>query len=116
MYAIITPDDSGEYDVHTTTSSSAETPACPVGQWVTVTRENGVVPSMSVTWRRLQHFVASWQSNASRNAEAAQAPSFDATTRQAGVARLQAGFQSPREPALQTEEDWMPRARSFVSR
>ena len=114
MYAIITPDDSGEYDVHTTTSSSAEAPACPVGQWVTVTRENGVVPSMSVTWRRLQHSVAFWQFNESRDAEA-QAPSFDTTTRRAGVALLQAAFQSPQVPTL-TEDDWMPRARSLVSR
>jgi multidrug resistance efflux pump len=112
LYAIITPDDSGQ-EVHEATSSSAQAPACPVGQWVTVTRENGVVPSMSVTWRRLEHLVASWHGDDSLEAPG---PSFDAATRRAGVARLQAAFRSPPDPVLQSEEDWLPRLRSVVSR
>ena len=113
LYAIITPDDSGRHDVQLATSSSAKSPACTVGKWVTVTRDNAIVPSMSVTWRRLEHFVASWASDRATNDRTARSP--DAATRRAGMARLEAAFHSPSQQQL-PDDDWLPKTRSVVAR
>jgi hypothetical protein len=43
LYAIITPDLEER-----PTGGNAGSPPCTVGQWVTVTRDNGIVPSVSV--------------------------------------------------------------------
>jgi biotin carboxyl carrier protein len=104
LYAIITPDHAeGAQSVAT-----AESLACTVGQWVTVTRDNGIVPSMSVSWRRLGNFVASWTGPERSPTEAER---LDAT------ARLKAALQSPSEHgALTPDQDWLPRSRAFVSR
>ena len=72
----------------------------------------GLLLTLSVTWRRLEHLVASWHSDDSLEAPG---PTFDAATRRAGVARLQAAFRSPPDPVLQSEEDWLPSSRSVVS-
>jgi multidrug resistance efflux pump len=104
LYAIVTPD-------HADSAQSAAmpaSPACTVGQWVTVTRDNGIVPSMSVSWRRIGNIVASW---AGPQQTPTEAEWLDATL------RLKTGLQSPSEPgALMPVQDWLPRSRAFVSR
>jgi biotin carboxyl carrier protein len=55
LYAIIAPDANNDAD-----AIASQPSACTVGQWVTVTRENGIVPSVSVSWRRLERYIASW--------------------------------------------------------
>jgi len=61
LYAIIAPDSRTGRAVHAEAAVQHEQPAsCNVGQWVTVTKDDGIVPSMSVTWRRLETLVTSW--------------------------------------------------------
>jgi hypothetical protein len=107
LYAIITPDAAAEQD--SLASDSSQVAACTVGQWVTVTRDNGIVPSMSVAWRRLGNFVTSWTEHT---------PSADdPAARRAGIARLEAAFRSPSQAhGLEPDVDWLPSARSYVSR
>jgi multidrug resistance efflux pump len=112
LYAIITPDAADQEDAR---ARAADTPnqACSVGQWVTVTRDNGVVPSMSVTWRRLEEHLAFWVDGDRPGA----AP--DASTRREGFARVQTALRSPAkqpEPALDSDQDWLSRARTMFSR
>ncbi|NPV19389.1 HlyD family secretion protein [Bradyrhizobium aeschynomenes] len=98
LYLMITPDAAS--DSVAPQPASAATPACTVGQWVTVTRDNGIVPSMSVTWRRLGHLVASLTDlDPSEPGEA---------TRRAGVAKLDSALRSSsvRQPDL--DEQWLP--------
>ena len=115
LYAIITPDDANGDSERTQEAATSAATACPVGQWVTVTRANGIVPSMSVTWRKVGHFVASWTHDNDGNADTAQDASFGADTRRAGIAQLQAAFRSPPPLALKSDEDWLPRTRALVS-
>jgi hypothetical protein len=68
---------------------------------------------MSVTWRRLEHFVASFGSDRDRNDRTARSP--DAATRRAGMARLEAAFRSPSQQQL-PDVDWLPKTRAVVSR
>jgi multidrug resistance efflux pump len=117
LYAVITPDGANDSGAQETATSDA----CPIGQWVTVTRDNGVVPSMSVTWRRLGHFVASWihedgrNSETAENADAAQNARSDADdTRRAGMARLQAAFSSSQPQQLTANEE-SPGTHTLVS-
>ncbi|CCD87298.1 conserved protein of unknown function [Bradyrhizobium sp. ORS 285] len=101
LYVMITPDASDEKPA--AQPASAATPACTVGQWVTVTRDNGIVPSMSVTWRRLGHLVASLAD--------LDASGPDEATRRAGVAKLDSALRS--QPAAQQSEltnPWLPAA------
>ncbi|MHC2334142.1 HlyD family secretion protein [Bradyrhizobium sp. USDA 4454] len=115
LYAIITPDapsDGGPVRQ----AATAEASACPVGQWVTVTRENGVVPSMSVTWRRLGHFVASWIRDDAGTVNAAQSTSSDADARRAGIARLQDAFRDSQAQQPTADENGSPGTRTLVSR
>ncbi len=59
LYAIIAPDSRTGGAVHAEAAVLHEQPAsCNVGQWVTVTKDDGIVPSMSVTWRRLETVVS----------------------------------------------------------
>ena len=116
LYAIIAPAGANGNDVRTEEAATSGEPICPVGQWVTVTRENGVVPSMSVAWRKLGHFLASWSNREQRSTDSAQAASFDEETRRAGMARLQTAFRSPSSPALSSEEDWVFRPHRLVAR
>jgi multidrug resistance efflux pump len=55
LYVIVTPN-RGARDGPTGRARTGA--ACNVGQWVTVTRTNGWVPSMSVVWRSLQENLA----------------------------------------------------------
>jgi multidrug resistance efflux pump len=116
LYAIITPDGASEDGAPTQQTGTADTSACAVGQWVTVTRDNGVIPSMSVTWRRLGHFVASWIGDDAGNTATAQNLSLDADTRRAGVARLHDAFRAAGPQELKADEGWLPRTPTLVSR
>lgn len=57
MYVIVRPDDVAALRPHNGTQGNNG--ACPVGEWVTVAREGGWVPSTSILWHRLSHMVAS---------------------------------------------------------
>ena len=104
LYAIVMPDHADGAQSAATTESSA----CTIGQWVTVTRDNGIVPSMSVSWHRLGNFLASWTGPERSPTDAEW---HDATM------RLKAGLQSPLEHgAPAPDPDWLPRSRAFVSR
>ena len=100
LYVMITPDAAAERP--TVEPTSAATPACTVGQWVTVTRDNGIVPSMSVAWRRLGHLVASLTDLDPLEPYAAARP--------AGVAKLDEALRSQPASARQPEGDahWLP--------
>ena len=100
-------------DQQTGASDAAD---CPVGQLVTVTRDNGVVPSMSVTWRRLGHFVASWIPDSPRNIDTAQTPSLDADARRPGTAHLRPAFAPSPPEKPRSEEDRPTGTRTLVSR
>lgn len=119
LYAVITPEDRDDAAQQATPSPlMAQDPACTVGQWVTVTRDNGVVPSMSVAWRRLGQFVASWLPDGTRTSETELSPASEAAVRRAGMDRLKTAFRSasPQSQSLNAEEDWLPLARGVASR
>ncbi|WOH51448.1 HlyD family secretion protein [Bradyrhizobium sp. sBnM-33] len=107
LYAIITPEGANEAGALERETQASDAAACPVGQWVTVTRDNGMVPSMSVTWRRLGNLVASWTQDDGRNGETAQNHPIDANTRRAGMAQ---------PDASKADENWWSRTRTLVSR
>jgi hypothetical protein len=52
LYAIIEP------TVENERTAGADSSSCQVGKWVTVTRGGGIVPSMSVTWRKVENLLA----------------------------------------------------------
>lgn len=84
LYAIIAPDAAN-------TRTSSAPPACMVGQWVTVTRDNGFVPSMSVTWREVGNLLTSWSGHDDgQSVSTATMP--DGGIRQTGLARLASEF------------------------
>jgi multidrug resistance efflux pump len=114
LYAIITPDGLDHYGTQAATASLAPNPACTVGQWVTVTRDNGVVPSMSVVWRRLENLVAFRGRDGSRSAGTGAAFPPEAAARRYGNTLLKAAFRSHSQP--QPDEDSPPRTQSVVSR
>jgi multidrug resistance efflux pump len=90
LYAIITPDDhQGEVTNSEPAATSGETTPCTVGQWVTVTKDKALVPSMSVTWRRVERLAASWYAGD----EPAPADSNE-SKRATGIASLIAMFRS----------------------
>ena len=53
LYVLVSPDREASDD-RATQPSTAAGAACSVGQWVTVSRANGWVPSMSVVWRSVR--------------------------------------------------------------
>ena len=115
LYAIIAPDSRTDGTVHTEDAAQHEqsTP-CTVGQWVTVTKEDGMVPSMSVTWRRLETLVTSWS-----NKKTPLQPSDDnERKRETGYATLAAAFRAAPQGGSQSAalEDWLPRTDAVVSR
>ncbi|GAC1330617.1 MAG: HlyD family secretion protein [Bradyrhizobium sp.] len=97
LYAIISPGSgtNGMALPETAGLRDQSTP-CSVGQWVTVTKENGMVPSMSVTWRRLETFMTSWG-----NATAGDASDNGERKAEAGFADLAAAHQSAARSARQ---------------
>ncbi|MGY2989080.1 multidrug resistance efflux pump [Bradyrhizobium sp. USDA 4518] len=107
LYAIITPDQAGDGGP-VQQAGTADASACPVGQWVTVTRENGVVPSMSVTWHRLGHYVASWIGGDAGTADTAQKTPPDADARRAGIARLHDAFHASEPPQPKADDNEPP--------
>jgi multidrug resistance efflux pump len=115
LYAIIAPDSRTDGKVHTEDAVHHEqsTP-CTVGQWVTVTKEDGIVPSMSVTWRRFETLVTSWSSK-----KPLLQPSDDnERKRETGYATLAAAFRAAPQGGSQSAalEDWLPRTDAVVSR
>ncbi|WP_375775949.1 HlyD family efflux transporter periplasmic adaptor subunit [Bradyrhizobium sp. ma5] len=105
LYAIIAPDrEDGARPVTKTT----EPATCTVGHWVTVTRENGIVPSMSVSWRRLGHLVAYLTGSGRSPTEAER---LDATDRLKTALRS-----SDQRAARALDEDWVPRSHALVTR
>jgi multidrug resistance efflux pump len=115
LYAIIAPDSRTDGTVHTEDAAHHEqsTP-CTVGQWVTVTKEDGMVPSMSVTWRRLETLVTSWS-----NKKTPLQPGDDNERKhETGYATLAAAFRAAPQGGSQSAdlEDWLPRTDAIVSR
>jgi multidrug resistance efflux pump len=115
LYAIIAPDSRTDGEVHMEDAAQHEqsTP-CTVGQWVTVTKEDGMVPSMSVTWRRLETLVTSW----SNKKTPLQPGDENERKRETGFARLAAAFHAAPQGGSQSAdlEDWLPRTDAVVSR
>lgn len=54
MYVLVSPDRDARSNGGATQSSGNLGAACSVGEWVTVSRANGWVPSMSVVWRSVR--------------------------------------------------------------
>jgi multidrug resistance efflux pump len=102
LYVIIAPDG---LDVHNAVDDgSVATPACTVGQWVTVTRDNGIVPSMSVTWRHLGNLMAAWTGYDRASAAGSE-------TYHQGVRKLKSALRAPApEQPPQPREQWLTRA------
>jgi len=115
LYAIIAPDNrtQGTLDPEATAQHEQST-SCNVGQWVTVTKEDGIIPSMSVTWRRLETLMTSW-SNKKGPLEPNEG---DERRRETGCAMLTAAFRSAAQAEHQSSEldDWMPRTDAVVAR
>jgi multidrug resistance efflux pump len=115
LYAIIAPDNRTNAMVQPEAAAQHEqsTP-CPVGQWVTVTKDDGIVPSMSVTWRRFETLMTSW----SNKKDPLQPNDGNEKTRETGFAMLAAAFRSTSQAVGQSPElkNWMPRRDAVVSR
>jgi hypothetical protein len=79
-----------------------------------VTKDDGIVPSMSVTWRRLETLVTAWSSKKSP----LQPSDGDERKRETGFAMLAAAFRSASQAGYQPpdQEDWLPRTDAVVSR
>jgi hypothetical protein len=115
LYAIIAPDGRTDGAAHAEDTAPHEqlTP-CTVGQWVTVTKDDGIVPSMSVTWRRLETLMTSWS-----NKKGPLQPADDIERkRETGFAMLAAAFRSASQAGYQPPDlaDWLPRIDTVVSR
>ena len=113
LYAIITPEsltDGPRADV--TDRERQPATSCAVGQWVTVTKNDGIVPSMSMTWRRLETMVSSWSSR-----KAPLQPASDVKRRETGIATLAAAFRSGQQPQRSEQfDDLLPQTDGMVSR
>jgi multidrug resistance efflux pump len=115
LYAIITPDNRTDGTVHPEAVAQHEQPtSCNVGQWVTVTRDDGIVPSMSVSWRRFETLMTSW----SNKKGPLQPDEANEKRRETGFAILAAAFRSASEAVHRSPEleDWLPRTDAVVSR
>ena len=110
LYAIIAPDD-GDRAADVQNALDHEQPAsCTVGEWVTVTKDKGFVPSMSVTWRRLETLVSSWT-----NPGSDQSAGADQKYYEAGITILAAALRSGEKPSHEIDT-WSPRTEAVVSR
>jgi biotin carboxyl carrier protein len=115
LYAIIAPDNRMNGTVHPDAVAQHEQPtSCDVGQWVTVTKDDGIVPSMSVTWRRFETLMTSW----SDKKGPLRTDDSGERTRETGFAMLAAAFRSAPQGAHQAPElaNWMSRTEAVVSR
>jgi hypothetical protein len=114
LYVIVSPDKKDLAEASTGGGDSQSD--CAVGRWVTVTRDNGIVPSMSVTWHKLGEFVAFWNhddnSGSTKQAKSDSkpgqqaVPAVDQTTRKAGLAQLRAASEA--KQVAQKNDDWSP--------
>jgi biotin carboxyl carrier protein len=114
LYAIIAPDTT-DGAVRPEAAVQHEQPtSCSVGQWVTVTKDDGIVPSMSVTWRRFETLMTSWGGKI----DPIQPDAGHEKRREAGFAMLAAAFRSATPEAGQSPdlEDWTPRTDVVVAR
>jgi multidrug resistance efflux pump len=113
LYAIIAPDWTDGVAAAETAAMHEQSTPCSVGQWVTVTKDNGMIPSMSVTWRRLEAFMTTWGKNS-----VTRASNDSERKREAGFAVLAAAFRTVAPEAWQSPElkDWMQRTDDVVSR
>ena len=116
LYTIIAPDsrtDDGTVHPEDAAQHQQSTP-CTVGQWVTVTKDDGIVPSMSVTWRRFETLLTSW----SNKKGPLQPDDGNERRREAGLAMLVAAFHSASQAVYQSPDlqDWMPHTDAVVSR
>jgi multidrug resistance efflux pump len=115
LYAIIAPDNRTDGTVHPEAAVQHEQPtSCNVGQWVTVTKDDGIVPSMSVTWRRFETLMTSW----SNKKGPVEPNDRNETRRETGFSMLAAAFRSASQAARQSPdlEAWAPRTDAVVSR
>jgi multidrug resistance efflux pump len=115
LYAIIAPDGQADGTVQPEDAAlHQQSTPCTIGQWVTVTKDDGIVPSMSVTWRRLETLVTTWSSKKSP----LQPSDDDERKHETGFAMLAAAFRSASQAGYQPPdlEDWMPRTEAVVSR
>jgi multidrug resistance efflux pump len=110
LYAIIAPEGGGVTPGVQNAFDQKNLTACKVGQWVTVTKDNGIVPSMSVTWRRLETLLASW-SNPAPVPPSGEAPK----KHEAGIAVLGAALRSGETPSADIQ-DWGPRTEGVAAR
>jgi len=117
LYAIIAPESptgAGRENVvaeQQTPGGDGLVPCGSVGQWVTVTKDNGMVPSMSVAWRRLETLLTS----GSRDKEPVpqdKQDKDDSKRREAGTAVLAEKLRAHWRSGV---EDWMPRTDAAVS-
>jgi hypothetical protein len=113
LYAIISPENPVDIAPEPEAGSERSAP-CRVGQWVTVTKDNGFVPSMSVTWARLGTLLTAWSSNKTP----VQLDGAYQTTRETGIAILGNAFRSSAQGRRQSLDlvDWLPRTDDVVSR
>jgi len=115
LYAIIAPDGQTDGAAHAEyTAQHEQLTPCTVGQWVTVTKDDGIVPSMSVTWRRLETLMTS-----RRNKKGPLQPADDIERKpETGFAMLAAAFRSASQAGYQPPDlaDWLPRIDTVVSR
>jgi multidrug resistance efflux pump len=115
LYAIIEPDHLTHGSVQPeAVAQHQQTTSCNVGRWVTVTKDDGIVPSMSVTWSRVETLLTSLGSK--KNSP--QPNNGHGKGREAGIANLTAALHAAPHGASQTSEleDWMPRTDAVVSR
>src|SRR5882672_4673809 len=113
LYAIIAPDNRTAGTVRAEAAVQHDQPtSCNVGQWVTVTKDDGIVPSMSVTWRRLETLVTSW----SAKKDSVQPNEGEERRRETGFAMLAAAFHSASQAVgpLAELKDWMPQTTDAV--
>lgn len=100
LYAIIKPGNVTDAEQDAQPDSSS----CHVGKWVTVRRDDGIIPSMSVTWRKVGNLV-SYLSPRSNSMQAEQM-----NERKIGVARLIERFKNDRGEAYVewagSEDQW----------
>jgi len=101
LYAIIAPGEG------TGAQTAAETPPsdCNVGQWVTVTKDNGIVPSMSVTWSKLERLVTSWGGEKANDEAVIQRAGMTGQRHEAGPGTLSAAFRFGRKPKPEADTD-----------
>jgi multidrug resistance efflux pump len=115
LYAIIAPDNRPDGTAPAEVAAQHDqSTSCDVGQWVTVTKDEGIVPSMSVTWRRFETLMTSWHDRETPF----RSDDGNERRRETGFATLAAEFRSAphAERKLPDLEDWMPRTEAVVAR